>query len=154
MRDYKLTQTGEQVQAAINKILALTNATVETDGLFSKEDKAKLDAIGIHYNTTSYWDGLVGYIPSEGEIIIYSDYSTVTYEGAQPKNVPGVKIGTGNAYVQDLAFIGADIALATLTHIDNSSIHVTAAQKLFWDNKINVDDTAEVVDEVLIFNRN
>lgn len=40
---YDLTQTGAQVQAALNKIINLDEATTEADGLMSASDKAKLD---------------------------------------------------------------------------------------------------------------
>ena len=154
MRQYRLSQYGDDVQAAINKIIALANATHETDGLLSAEDKTKLDAIGIHYNTTAYWNDLIGYIPSEGEIIIYSDYNTITQDGETMVYVPGVKIGSGNAYVQDLAFVGADTARTLLNHITDTTVHVTAEKRRFWDDKLNVNDEAEVVNEVLVFNRN
>ena len=68
--------------------------------------------------------------------------------------IPGVKIGSGNAYVQDLAFVGDDVADTLLQHINNAAIHVTLADKEYWNNKLNVDDDAEVVDGALVFNRN
>ena len=115
--------------------------------------KAVYDAIGIKYGTTDYWNNQIGYIPSEREIIIYSDYRTIVKNG-QTINVPGIKIGSGNAYVQDLAFLGEDVADALFAHILDSTIHVTAQDKQRWNNKLNVDDNAEVVEESLIFNRN
>ena len=150
MKSFRLKQYGIDVQDAIDKILALTIATQETDGLLSAEDKAKLDAIGIHYNTTAYWDAIEGYTPSVGEIIIYSDHGALT--GGVP--VPGIKIGTGNAYVQDLAFLGADTVEVITAHINDTVAHVTAEKRSFWDNKLNVNDSAEVVDGTLVFNRN
>ena len=41
-----------------------------------------------------------------------------------------------------------------IEHISNTSMHVTALEKMFWNNKINVTDDQEVVDNVLVFNRN
>ena len=59
--------------------------------------------------TTAYWSAIRDYIPADGEIIVYSDYKTL-----DEKNIPGVKIGTGVALLQDLPFIddadAADIA--------------------------------------------
>ena len=46
-----------------------------------------------------------------------------------------------------------------MTHINNSEIHTTLAEKLFWNNKVNVDDAYEQIhdeleNETLIINRN
>lgn len=151
---YKMNKTGRVVEEAINKILALAPATALQEGTMSPEDKAKLDSMGIHYNTTHYWNCLVGYIPKAGEIIIYSDYKTVDVEG-QTKYVPGIKIGTGNAYVQDLAFIlGNEDAEVFFEHIEDAVRHITDEERAYWNNKLNVDDNSEVVEETLVFNRN
>ena len=150
---YKLRQTGEEVQAAIDKIIALTLATPSVAGLMSPEDKQKLDSVGIHYNTTEYWDNERGYTPEPGEIIIYSDYKKIERDGVVI-NVPGLKIGSGNGYVQDLAFVGEADAESLLAHISDTAAHVTSAEKQFWNNKLNVQDSAEVLDGTLILNRN
>ena len=137
---YKLTQErGQEVQAAIDKIIAL--------------GPAALDAIGIRYNTTEYWDAQEGYIPPKGSIIIYSDHLTVTEEGKEVV-YPGIKIGSGNGFVQDLAFLGEAETYDLAKHVANTTAHTTAAEKMFWNNKLNVDDSHEVVDETLVFNRN
>ena len=46
-----------------------------------------------------------------------------------------------------------------LEHIRNTDIHTTIQEKVFWNNKINVDDaeeqiTGELENETLILNRN
>ena len=104
-------------------------------------------------HTTEEWNNASGYIPEKGEVIIYSDYSSQTVDGVSIP-VPAIKIGSGNGYVQDLAFVGANETELLLEHIHNMDIHTTAAQKAFWNNKLNVNDSSEVVGEVLIFNRN
>lgn len=119
--------------------------------------KAIYEAIGIKYGTTSYWNQQVGYIPPQREIIIYSDYAQKQKEinGQMVTiDVPGVKIGTGNAYVQDLAFVGEYEADLLYAHLLDNERHVTPADRARWNNKLNVDDNSEVVDDVLIFNRN
>lgn len=150
---YKLNKTGSAVEEAIDKIIALAPATSITAGTMSPEDKQKLDSIGIHYNTTHYWDCLTGYIPKAGEIIIYSDYQTIE-SGGYTTYIPGIKIGSGNGYVQDLAFIGNNDTNLIAQHMADNTRHVTAAERAFWNNKVNVNDASEVVEENLIFNRN
>lgn len=151
-KDTHLRQTGVEVQAAIDKIIALSLATTTTPGLMSVEDKQKLDSIGIHYNTTEYWNN-ERTIPEAGEIIIYSDYKTIVKDGVTV-NVPGIKIGSGNAYVQDLAFADEAGSQALLAHISDAAAHTTSAEKQFWNNKLNVKDDAEVIEDTLVLNRN
>lgn len=143
----------ESTHAVQNKVI-----TAELQG---KVDKTEFDDFkntipglaGINYGSKEYWSGKTEYIPKQGEIIIYSNYKTKDVNG-QTVNVPGIKIGNGNAYVQDLAFIGDDLANVLYSHIMDTAIHVTPQERDFWNNKINVDDNAEVVDNALIFNRN
>ena len=103
--------------------------------------------------TTSYWDSCVGYVPDEGEIIVYSDYASTIVDG-NTVPVPGIKIGSGNGYVQDLAFVGQPEAETILSHIQNDVCHITAAERTSWNKKLNVDDLHETDGETLIFIRN
>ena len=152
-RDYHLIQTGQEVQAAINKIINLGPATATVAGIMTAGDKAKLDSIGIKFNTTEYWNNARGYIPEAGEIIIYLDYKTVQTDHGLV-NIPGIKVGSGNGYVQDIAFLGQDESERLMSHISNMSIHVDPTEKLFWNRKLNVNDAREVIGESLILNRN
>lgn len=112
-------------------------------------------------DTTANWNRAIGFIPLDGEIIIYTDYKTVTEvvgNTTVTKNVPGIKIGTGNAYVQDLPFMDDETREALMAHISNTDVHVTLNNKAFWNNKLNYDSTLEVndelIDETLVLNRN
>lgn len=108
-------------------------------------------------DTTENWNNARGMIPLEGEVIVYNDYATITKivdEEEKTIIVPAIKIGDGRAYVQDLPFVNDDLRDQLLNHINNPEIHVTMAEKLFWNNKLNVNDASEVVNEALIFNRN
>jgi hypothetical protein len=140
---YSLPRKGFNVEALLSKIEALGLATYTKDGLMSSADKQKLDCLQpaiVKYNTTAYWDSRVSYIPGPGDIIIYSDFKTI-------------ENGTGNAYVQDLAFINDFDSAEIMEHISNTVIHVTQEEKDFWNNKLNIDDAQEVIGEVLVFNR-
>ena len=63
----------------------------------------------VYSDTTANWNSKVTYVPEDGDIIIYIDKSTIE-EGGSVKNVPGIKIGDGNAYCVDLPFVADDIA--------------------------------------------
>lgn len=117
-------------------------------------------------DTTAHWNNARGFVPMAGEVIIYDDYQIKTWQVEEygeivtkTENIPGIKIGDGNAYVQDLPFVDEDLRDKLMTHINNSEVHTTLAEKLFWNNKVNVDDAYEQIhdeleDETLILNRN
>ena len=122
--------------------------------------------IQLKRDTTENWNNARGFIPMAGEVIVYTDYETKTYTVEEygetvtkTVNIPNIKIGTGNAYVQDLAFVDEKTRDILMAHIQNHDIHVTLAEKLFWNNKINVDDAEEQIsgelkDETLVLTRN
>jgi len=117
------------------------------------------------HDTTENWNKASGFIPKAGEIIIYDDYEIKT----QPVEIqgevvnetiwiPNIKVGTGNAYVQDLPFVNETVRDILLEHIHNQNIHVTSSDKQFWNNKINIDDAyaqinRKLENETLVFNR-
>lgn len=106
-------------------------------------------------DTTENWNAVRGtFTPLRGEVIVYSDYLVKP----DRTRIPNIKIGTGNAFVGDLPFVDEDTRTKLLAHIADTDVHVTASQKEFWNNKVNIDDTSEVVNgvldnETLIFTR-
>ena len=110
----------------------------------------------VKQGTTAYWNAKTGYIPRDGEIIIYTDYKSITkispVSGEQiTVPVPGIKVGTGNAYVQDLAFVDDWERDQLMEHIQNTLIHVSAEDRLRWNNKLNCEN--QITGETLILNR-
>ena len=122
--------------------------------------------IQLKRDTTENWNNTKGFIPMAGEVIVYTDYETKTYEVEEygekvtkTVEIPNIKVGTGNAYVQDLAFVDEKTRDTLMAHIQDHDIHVTLQEKVFWNNKINVDDaeeqiTGELENETLVLNRN
>ena len=113
--------------------------------------------IKLKRDTTANWNAARGFRPLAGEVIIYTDYQSYSaeeYGETVTKYIPGIKIGDGSTYVQDLPFVDKDLRDKLMDHINNMEIHVTLAEKAFWNNKLNVNDLAEVEDDSLIFNRN
>ena len=85
-------------------------------------------------DTTAHWNAAQGFIPLDGEVIIYTDYQTITEvvnNENVTKKIPGIKIGDGQAYVQDLPFINQDLRDALFAHIANYDVHVTLNDKAF-----------------------
>ena len=100
--------------------------------------------------TSAEWDSDLSLISQKNTIYIYSDREQRTDGQGNIINIPGIKVGDGLAYLVDLPFIDQ----LFYRHIYNSDIHVTLGQKAFWNNKLNVDDDQEVIEDVLVFNRN
>ena len=117
--------------------------------------------IQLKRDTTEHLNQASGFIPLPGEVIVYTDYESYQKEVngiMKTILVPNIKIGTGNAYVQDLAFVDEKTRDILMEHIYNQDVHTTLQEKLFWNNKINVDDAYEQVsgelqNETLILNR-
>ena len=100
------------------------------------------------HGKTAYWNSLTNFIPMAGEVVIYDDYKTITDDGGNLVYVPGVKVGTGNAYIQDIPFIGEDEVKTLLDHINNQEIHVGYNDRINWNSKLS---TEGVINEELIF---
>lgn len=82
----------------------------------------------VHSKTTAEWAEVeVTTIAQKDHIYVYTDYQ----QDEQGNNIPGIKIGSGSLWLVDTPFIDT----AILEHIHNTEIHVTAAEKQFWNNK-------------------
>ena len=97
---------------------------------------------GIVVGDRAYWNAHATYIPPAGTLCIYTDYATL--DGA---DVPGFKVGDGNAYVVDLAFSQDDLRAAFQAHISNSRIHLSEQDR----NKLESSVTVSVTNNNLIF---
>lgn len=81
----------------------------------------------VHVGTTAMWNSTPQLIAKAKHIYVYSDYAGL--------DVPGIKIGDGTTYLIDLPFVeGNDSRLNE--HIYNEIIHVTSAERTFWNNKV------------------
>lgn len=110
-------------------------------------------------NTTAGWQSNYNYIAPRGMVLVYTDHGTVTETVNNEeitKTVPGVKIGDGSTPVIDLSFVGDDVIAQIRselnTHINDNVRHITAAERTFWNNKINCNDTVNTNNLVLTRN--
>lgn len=117
---------------SINGVELIGNKTSDDLGLANK----------IRYDTVEGWAHDLDYIPAEGEIIIYTNYTV--QDGV---NIPAIKVGDGLAYAADLPFVDDGVRDALLEHISNLEIHITAEERAFWNNKVRcfMDDDDTVV---------
>ena len=112
----------------------------------------------IFYDTKANWDAQPTLRTESNTIYVYTDAFTYN-DGSKDVQVAGIKIGDGNAYLIDKAFITDYLANQILqlysqlqTHINDNTRHITAEERTKWNNKANY----EVLDinETLILNRN
>lgn len=80
------------------------------------------------YDNTASWNSQAQLVSQQGYIYIYSDYK----QDGEGNNIPGIKVGDGNAYLIDLPFSTKLID----EHIANAVIHITQAERDFWNNKV------------------
>ena len=95
-------------------------------------------------HTTAEWAEMITYVSQKDYIYVYTDYQQV-----DGKDVPGIKIGDGNAYVVDLPFIDEVYA----RHITDRVLHITQEEREFWNNKVTCYIDPFQADK-LIFSKN
>lgn len=83
---------------------------------------------GIYYDTTANWNKNPKLISKRGCIYVYSDYK----KNEEGQDIAGIKIGDGMAYLIDKPFIDEIL----YKHIEDKIIHITQAEREFWNNKI------------------
>lgn len=161
-----------------DKVISQKGVTDALEQEVIRSDNAYLAKDIYAFDTTANWDAKVGYIPPKGTIIVYTDHGSVIKDGVTVP-VPGIKVGTGNAYVQDLAFVTDDfyaefknvldeleeVTAAALNdlndrviqinytlngHIANAIMHTSASEKVYWNNKVSIDESAAAL-EILKF---
>ena len=118
-QDTHLTQTGAEVQSALNKIIDLTVATTEADGLMSSSDKEKLSGIaaGAEPNVNADWSAESGdaqilnkpSIPNESTVAGWGftkndgTITGITMNGASKGTSGNVNLGTVITSHQDIS---------------------------------------------------
>ena len=96
--------------------------------------------------STQQWRQSIGTIGQLNTFYIYTDRDTKEDSQGNVINIPGIKVGDGKSYLVDLPFVD-DLFYS---HIHNPNIHVTLAEKEFWNNKVRTQDS-EIDEENLIF---
>lgn len=83
---------------------------------------------GIVTATKEEWNSQRDLIGKENVVYVYSNQ----YTNPDGEPIPAFKVGDGHAYLIDLPF-NDDIMMR---HINDRTIHVTQAEKNFWNNKV------------------
>ena len=97
--------------------------------------RGELDSISntVRVATAAQWATEPTYVPFDGQIIVYKDYKVV-----DGKTYAGTKVGDGTTYIVDLPFTAEYLEDAIENHIMDVEIHVSAADRIRWDNKVTL----------------
>lgn len=82
----------------------------------------------ILFGTTAEWNAQSQLQSETGKVYVYTDHRI----DSQGNRIAGIKMGDGNAYLIDLPFQDE----AIYEHIEDSTIHITAAERAFWNDKV------------------
>ena len=99
-----------------------------------KQYIADTEVTKVLYADTATWNSQSQLVSQMGYIYIYSDHQ----QDSSGNDIPGIKVGDGNAYLIDLPFSTKLID----EHIADAVSHITAAERDFWNNKVTcyIDD--------------
>lgn len=99
-----------------------------------KQYIADTEVTKVLYADTATWNSQAQLVSQQGYIYIYSDYK----QDSSGNDIPGIKVGDGNAYLIDLPFSTKLID----EHIADAVAHITSAERDFWNNKVTcyIDD--------------
>lgn len=120
------------------------NANFQPDRQFNANFGSITSTTGnnVVVDTTEGWNSQPQLIGRENIVYVYTDYLT----GDNGEKIPGFKVGDGLAYLIDLPFNG-DLFLQ---HVQDTSIHVTDAEKAFWNNKVTAFIDAENLENLVL----
>lgn len=125
--------------------LSTSRETAASLSLSSSITWASASGAAVYYDLTATWDAQPTLVAEQGVIYVYSDHVTKTVVGSTVF-VPGVKIGDGTSYLIDMPFLDQAVVDQITEHAEDGTIHITAAERDFWNNKVS----AEYSDEALI----
>lgn len=91
----------------------------------------------VYYDTTDGWNAQLNLVAEKGTIYIYSDYTYIEDEVGNRTDIAGIKIGDGTSYLIDMPFISDAATYLITMHIANAEVHVSRAEKEFWNNKVS-----------------
>lgn len=133
------TESGESVRVRDLTVSTLLSGTDKLMVIGSEDEhlvsvntlqaylNANLDK-QVKFNTTAGWNSQTSLVSQANTLYVYTDHQI----DSQGRNVAGIKVGDGLAYVVDLPFTDA---IAT-EHIADTTRHITNAERTAWNNKV------------------
>ena len=106
----------------------------------------------VYYGSTSDWNSQINLIAERGAIYIYSDYTYIEDQSGDQIPIAGLKIGDGTSYLIDMPYESEANSTMLIEHIANNDIHVTAAERTKWNNKVTAFMDASQPDTLVLSN--
>ena len=82
----------------------------------------------VYFDTVAGWAAKGSLVSEANTLYIYTDYQ----QDSEGNDIPGIKIGDGNAYLVDKPFLDT----IYYEHVNDTDIHITAEEREFWNNKV------------------
>ena len=118
---------------------------------YGKIDSRINERLFVVAKTRTQWASSITEVSKKNVLYVYTDYRIITKPNGDEIVIPGLKFGDGATYVVDLPFIAMDDELL-LNHVNNTDIHITAAERVFWNNK-NRTYIDDVDNEMLVITK-
>ena len=106
----------------------------------------------IYYDTTANWNLQPSLVSERGSVYVYSDYQQIDDGLGNITFIPSVKIGDGTTYVIDLPFNTDLLTTQMNDHISNTTIHITANERTYWNGKVSAVIDVNDTENLLLFN--
>ena len=107
---------------------------VELIGALSAED---LGLGRVLYDTTANWEAQGQIVTEAGVVYVYSDAFYLEDDVGNRTPIAGIKIGDGNAYLNDMPFVTDAMTAAIIRHVTDTTVHITPQERAFWNNKVS-----------------
>lgn len=98
------------------------------DTLIKQYIEDAIEDCKVLYADTATWNSQPQLVSQVGCIYIYSDYQ----QDQEGNDIPGIKVGDGNAYLIDLPFSSKLMD----EHMLDTVKHITSAERTSWNNKV------------------
>lgn len=99
----------------------------------------------IEFNTKAAWNAQTTLVGENNTIYIYTDY----LQDENGKNLAGIKVGDGQAFLIDAPFIDKFY----YDHINNTDVHITNEERNKWNQKVRCYRSL-TEEETLVFTTN
>ena len=93
-----------------------------------------LGLANLYYDTKENWDRQLDLVAEQAAVYVYSNADYIDDGNGNLIPIAGIKIGDGTSYLIDMPFVSESVLKIILAHVSDLSVHVTEAEKEFWNN--------------------
>lgn len=131
----RLTDESSVIKVGIHDVKSGVHLRYDEFGGVANAGGGGTGNVNVLRGTTEYWNAQPSLTAERDVIYIYTNHATVDNGDGTFTIYPAIKIGDGTSYLIDMPFVDGELSPIIQNHINDSTIHVTAAEKDFWNNK-------------------